>query len=258
MIYILTVHHETDFWIDIQKRYFDKYIKEYRWVSFLDGVSEEVFNKNVDKFFYVERSNVDSSNYEQSDHHLKMDALFDIANNYADDNDIVIFNDSDAFPLKDISSLLGKLKDYPLLAVQRIENAGDKCPHCCFAISTFRFWNKIGGTWTAGLVYNELIPYRQDGGGKLLSILQDNGIDWYKIRRSNGSQAPGDTLFEVYENSTIYHHGGGSRVPFTIATDKYSRENNLDVQEVIGQRIKLSDEMKGKIKNDFNFYKDIL
>lgn len=258
MIYILTVHHGTDYWIDIQKKYFDAYIGDYRWIGFLDEVPDSVIDKHRDKFFYLERSNVEKGDYPYSDHHLKMDALFGIANKYADSEDIVIFNDSDAFPIKDIHPLLDKLNEHPLLAVQRLENAGDKCPHCCFAVTTFGFWNDIQGSWKAGLVYNELYPGRQDGGGLLLEKLNSLDIKWYKIRRSNACQIPGDTLFEIYEDSTIYHHGAGSRVPFSIGAAQYSTETGMDMDELLRLRSKKSDEVKQKISSDFYFYKDML
>lgn len=258
MIYIMNVHHETDFWVDIQHRYFKKYIDQpYRVVSFMDRVPADVLEKNKSKFFHLSSSNVVAGDYKYCNHHLKMDALVELVREWAEPDDLLLFTDSDSFPIDNIDFYIKKLEEYPLLAVQRIENAGDKCPHCMFSLTTMGFWDRIKGSWKAGKTYNDFLPGREDGGGFLLEKLIASNENWYMIRRSNSSQAPGDTLFEIYEDR-IYHHGAGSRWPFSIAASKYAQDNNLEIKDVVDGREVLSNKVKEAMVDDFYFYQNFM
>ena len=63
--------------------------------------------------------------------------------NAESDEDILLFIDGDAFPISDVATYAEeKLKQFPLIAVQRSENDGDPQPHPCFCITTVGFWKK--------------------------------------------------------------------------------------------------------------------
>jgi hypothetical protein len=150
------------------------------------------------------------------DHAIKLNILADIAAfNAADTEDLLMFIDGDAFPIGDII-LFGheKLKQYPLIAVQRRENGGDIQPHPCFCLTTVGFWKTINGDWKAGYRWkNSQGNFITDVGGNLLGIFREKSIDWYPMLRSNKTNLH-PLLFGLYED-LVYHHGAAFRKPST-------------------------------------------
>ena len=128
-----------------------------------------------------------------------------------------------------MSFCLHKLCSYPLIAIRRTENIGDIQPHPSFCLTTIEFWKFINGDWNSGYkwlnVYGELVT---DVGGNLLRALEQKGIEWYPMLRSNKRNLH-PLFFGIYED-LIYHHGAGYRNPLS-RTDKckynYSRSTRL-------------------------------
>ncbi len=207
MIHIATVHYKTDKWIDIQLRYLNEHIKQpFRVYSFLCGDAA----KHRDRFYY-------SSIEPIQDHATKLNILADIIYFAAESkNDPLIFLDGDAFPIAPLDGFIEfALKDYPLAAVQRLENIGDKQPHPSFCLTTPVFWKSIGGDWAKGYEWiSTMNTPRSDVGGNLLNILGVNGVDWMKLHRTNVN-AYHPVLFGVY-GDLVYHHGAGYRHPLTL------------------------------------------
>jgi hypothetical protein len=98
MIYVLTVHWKADFWVDAQISRLRKYIREpFRIYAFCDGTRRD----HSAKFDYC------SPIKGVSDHASKLNELASVVCRAAEDSDILIFCDSDAFPIQDITAYIG-------------------------------------------------------------------------------------------------------------------------------------------------------
>ena len=143
-------------------------------------------------------------------HHAKLNVLADIAASHARPEDLLLFLDSDAFPIAHIDrNLLG---GYPLAAVRRDENMGEIQPHPCFCLTTVGFWQEIKGDWAQGYQWESTNgEMMTDGGGNLLGILRALDIEWLALLRSNKFDL--DPLWFGVYHDVVYHHGAGSRLP---------------------------------------------
>jgi hypothetical protein len=134
----------------------------------------------------------------------------------AEDDDVLLFLDGDAFPVTPIGEFLGeRLAQFPLVAVRRDENLGDVQPHPCFCATTAGFWRDIGGNWSPGAWTDDAGREVEDVGGALLQILSERGIEWCPLLRTNRHNLH-PVLFGLYEER-IYHHGAGFRPAFVRA-----------------------------------------
>jgi cellulose synthase/poly-beta-1,6-N-acetylglucosamine synthase-like glycosyltransferase len=93
---------------------------------------------------------VDFTNQRQT-HSQRLNHLFNVTNNgSSNDDDVLIFMDSDCFPIKSwVDYVVEKLKTNPIVAIQRSENFSaplgcipEVHPHPCFFATTFGFWRK--------------------------------------------------------------------------------------------------------------------
>ena len=206
MIHIATVHWMSDRWIDIQREYLRRNMdRPYRTYADLEGIDprrRDDFDVTADLGGLV--------------HAQKLNALAELIAERADAGDTLVFLDGDAFPVAPIGDFLEeRLSRYPLAAIRRDENLGDIQPHPSFCATTVGFWREIEGDWSRGPEWrwkNALGWTVEDVGGKLLWILNERGIDWCPLLRTNaGTLHP--LLFGVYEHR-IYHHGAGFRPVF--------------------------------------------
>jgi hypothetical protein len=201
MIHIATVHWRNDRWIDIQLRYFERHVDEpYRVYSWIDAEMAD----QAHKFFYA-------TDVPIKQHELKLTLLGDLVAHAAQPDEMVIFIDGDAFPVAPIVPYLReKLASYPLVAVRRDENNGDRQPHPSFCATTAGFWRELPGDWRRGHTWtNPQGKQVTDVGGNLLGLLEDRGIEWFPMLRTNKVN-PHPLQFGVYED-LVYHHGGGFR-----------------------------------------------
>ncbi|WP_179952115.1 hypothetical protein [Marinicella rhabdoformis] len=209
MIYVLTIHWQSEAWIDIQLEYLKKHINEpFKVFTFLNNVPN--YNNHKNKFDYSSNENIKS-------HPIKLNLLADLASfDSEDENDLLMFIDGDAFPINSISQFKQNvLSNHQLAAVQRLENDGDTQPHPCFCMCTVKFWNDIQGDWKAGKItwddkYGNKVS---DVGGQMIERMKTHNVDWYKLTRTNNHSLH-PLLFGVYDN-LIYHHGAAFRVPGT-------------------------------------------
>jgi len=205
MIHIITVHFKSDKWIDLQLKQIDKYVSDYKVWTHCD---EFDISPHRHKFHFCENSEV-TVKAEYKNHLLKLNALTEnvVWDDDTKDDDILIFMDSDAFPVNDVNDyVVEKLSKYPLLAVYRPENGGDVIPHPSFTCSTVAFWKEHNLDW-GGIRGGELGT--KDPGGKLYQYLLKNNIEWYRMRRTK-SLTKHEVFFTIYDN-LVYHHGAGSR-----------------------------------------------
>lgn len=274
MIHILTIHWTNADWIDIQLKYIDEFINlPYKTYAFLNRIPN--VNQHVDKFYYTSTEEITS-------HPVKLNLLADMACfNARSDDDILIFIDGDAFPITQLDKYIeDTLKQYPLLAVQRLENNGDVQPHPCFCATTVGFWKKIKGDWKKGSHpwLNSSGNKVRDVGGALLHKLNSGNIDWHKLNRSNKNKYKDQVMFGIYDD-LIYHHGAGFRPP-RIRADRVNvskfRQKKLffkKIKKIIPSKVAeryfhplkneikknqiKSEEMYQIIQNNFDFFKEL-
>jgi hypothetical protein len=200
MINVVTVHWKSDKWIDPQLRYLERHIDgPHRVFAALRGVDRQHWGR----FHFA--ADLDGS------HPQKLNALADIVMEQSDPDDVLMFIDGDALPVRPLSAWMAEaLTSYPLVAVRRDENLGDRQPHPCFCFTTGRFWKEIGGDWQKGGTWvNAEGESITDVGGNLLHILEDRGDPWLPLLRTN-TDNPHPLWFAVYGHR-VYHHGAGFR-----------------------------------------------
>ncbi|MGO9470672.1 MAG: hypothetical protein ACLQIB_04600 [Isosphaeraceae bacterium] len=204
MIHIATVHWNDARWIDIQDRYFHEFLsEEFRVYAFLNGIGDVAAYR--DKFFYASTEPIES-------HAIKLNLLADIIYAYSEsDDDLIMFIDGDAFPVGDVVSFARRaIGEFPMLAVQRLENLGDPQPHPCFCMTTVGFWKRLGGDWKSGYEWrNSDGESVTDVGGNLLGLCEREGVRWLPLHRSNRLNLH-PIWFGVYHD-LVYHHGAAFR-----------------------------------------------
>lgn len=202
MIHIATVHWKTERWIPVQEAFLRRHLQSdyrvYAWLNYIPGAPR-------DSFYYTCSEAVDS-------HPVKLNILADIIlASTSRDDDLLIFLDGDAFPVRDIRPLIQEnLPARKLLAVQRLENTGDIQPHPCFCVTTVGFWREIRGDWNDGYLWkNARGKQVTDAGGNLMKQLNDRGVEWLPLLRTNRVNL--HPLFFAVYGGVVYHHGAGFR-----------------------------------------------
>jgi len=205
MIHFLTVHWQSTRWIDPQLDFTRRHTPSaYRVVAALDPTIPAGVHG---RFEDVLISPIPS-------HAEKLNLLAELAcRDAGSDDDWLVFIDSDCFPIADWEPLVrAGLPQHGLIAVRRDENVGDRQPHPCFCVTTVGLWKRLQGDWKCGYRWNDARGCAvTDVGGNLLRQLEDAGIDWLPLLRSNRVDRH-PVFFGVY-GSIVYHHGAGSRTP---------------------------------------------
>lgn len=273
MIHILTIHWNSEKWIDIQLKYLNHYIDQpFKVYAYLNGI-ENVKN-HVSKYHYVSTEHIKS-------HATKLNLLADMVAKSEKQDDIIIFIDGDAFPIAPIIPfILVALTNYQLAAIQRQENYGDIQPHPSFCITTVAYWKKIQGDWNSGdITWKDTLGNDvKDVGGIMLKKLIQHNEPWYKLLRSNKIDQNHPVLFGKYDN-LIYHHGAGFRSPvmrsdsnkikflalkkmiFSIFSKILPKRLVIDwfgpYRKLKIENNQLSDDMYQKIQDDFYFFNQL-
>src|SRR5436190_2190691 len=206
MIHVATVHWPNARWVDIQLRYLERTLDEpHRVYAWIDGWSRAERREHAGRFFYA-------SDVPIKHHEFKLNLLADLIAYAAEPDDIMLFLDGDSFPVAPVGSFVReKLERYPLVAIRRDENNGDRQPHPSFTATTPRFWRERPGDWRPGRTWTNLQGKEvTDVGGNLLGLLEDNDVDWYAMLRSNKVN-PHPLKFGIYED-LVYHQAGGLTV----------------------------------------------
>ena len=159
----------------------------------------------------------DHVNDHEGSHAEKLNCLAEEITYHAADDDLLMFLDGDAFPIRDPLPLIETgLAEAPLLAVRRDENGGDPQPHPSFCVATVATWRDLPGDWSRGRTWSSPEgTLAKDVGGVLLDRLQVTETPWTPVLRSN--QHDLHPLFYGIYGNTIYHHGAGFREPFSRA-----------------------------------------
>jgi hypothetical protein len=200
MLHIATVHYVNPRWIEIQTRHLREHISVpyMTWAS-LEGIDSS-YAAYFDRVFDLAWG-----------HPAKLNNLAVEISAEARDDDLIMFLDGDAFPIRDPMPLIHEsLRQAPLVAVKRAENGGDEQPHPCFCVTTVKTWRDIQGDWSGGHKWltTDGKPWT-DVGGNLLRCLEITKTPWVPILRSNPVRL--DPLYFAVYGDTIYHHGSGFR-----------------------------------------------
>jgi hypothetical protein len=212
LLHVATVHWQESRWIEPQLRFLHRNLPEHRVYASLNGIDLDEYGP---RFHW--------SADLPGDHHAKLNALAAVIAEQADPSDLLLFVDSDAFPITPVDGTL--LGDTPLTAVRRDENAGSPVPHPCFCLTTVGFWNDIDGDWGAGK-YHWTAPTGDritDGGANLLARLEARDVAWTPLLRSNRQELH-PLWFGVY-GDVVYHHGAGSRPARSYRETTQARES---------------------------------
>jgi hypothetical protein len=202
MLHIATVHYKTPRWIPIQTRELQRHLDiPYRTWTSLEGIDPS-YGRYFDTVIEQGGNHADKLN------HLAIEIAHD-----ADDGDLLMFLDGDAFPIANPGPLIASgLREAPLMAVRRAENGNDLQPHPCFCVTHVGTWRTLPGDWTKGYLWPGIdgAP-TSDVGANLLRQLDLTGTPWREVLRTNRNN-PHPLFFGIY-GDTIYHHGAGFRWP---------------------------------------------
>src|SRR5436309_2502971 len=115
----VTVHFRSDRWIDIQ---LDAIARNtpgpYEVWGCLNGIDPK-YRHRFDHVFDLD-----------GEHPDKLNAMSEEIIDSAPPDDLIVYIDGDAFPIADfVTPFRSLLNEYPLIAVQRLENMGDPQPH---------------------------------------------------------------------------------------------------------------------------------
>jgi hypothetical protein len=204
VLHVATVHWHNEQWIDVQLRYLRRHITEpMRVWACLEGVGPE----HDAKFDVVVPA--------VGPHAGKLNLLATDILAVADDDDLVMFLDGDAFPIADpMPTVRALLDDHALVAIRRTENARDPQPHPSFCVTRVGTWRDLPGDWSLGYPWmgpaGKLVS---DPGGNLLHLLELRGLPWAPLERTNTFDLH-PLWFGVY-GDVVYHHGAGFRPAFS-------------------------------------------
>jgi hypothetical protein len=200
LLHIATVHFGSPRWVEIQLAHLREHVPvPYETWTSLEGIGAG----HGAGFDHV---------LEQGGQHAgKLNHLaFEIAAR-AQDDDLLMFLDGDAFPIADPMGLIAEgLQGAELLAVRREENLGDRQPHPLFCVTTVGTWRRLGGDWSAGYRWQDNLGRGvSDVGGNLLRQLELTRTPWFEVMRSNAREL--DPVFFGVYGGVVYHHGAGFR-----------------------------------------------
>lgn len=200
MLYIATVHYRSPRWVEIQTDALRRHI----------GVEHRIWT-SLERIDPSYGARFDRVLEQRGSHAGKLNHLASEISLVADEDDLLMFLDGDAFPIADPMPLIRRgLASAPLTAVRRSENADEPQPHPCFCVTTVGTWHSLPGDWTAGHTWTG--PYgkpNSDVGGNLLRRLEATGTPWTPILRTNRVDL--DPLYFAVYGEAIYHHGAGFR-----------------------------------------------
>lgn len=200
MLHIATVHYQSPRWIEIQTRELRRHLR----VPFTTWASIQQIDPAYGKHF-------DRVIEQQGSHSEKLNHLALEITHQADEDDLLMFLDGDAFPIADpMPAVEAGLREAALVAVRRAENANEPQPHPCFCVTTVGTWQRVHGDWSRGYVWGRFEgKLVSDVGANLLRALELTNTPWAEILRTNGG-ALNPLFFGIY-GDVVYHHGAGFR-----------------------------------------------
>ena len=202
-LFVLSVHFKQEQWLPIQRRFLDELVDvEHERLFAVMGIPLEAFRPDETTVEY------------DGDHGRGLDLIAQRALKRANDEDWLLFIDSDAFPLQPISTLLKGEADF--LAVQRVEYLGCEHPHPSFALIRAGLYTKLAPSWTNGLFFwtDESGRKVSDVGSGFIPALRECHEHFVPLRRMRSRELH-PVYFGIYGTKqlgpVVYHHGAGSK-----------------------------------------------
>lgn len=223
MIHYITIHFKNPLWIDIQLKHINYHTDNFKvWALFGGGLDPE---SHKDKYYYIDHA---ENKHERGsrNHSRSLNRLAKIvcSDKNTKANDILVFLDSDCFPINNINQYIeSKIKMHSFCAVNRFENAGDEIPHPSFAFCSVDFWEKNGLSWLPS-TYDCGLGW-DDVGGELLDYFSRNDIGWFKIKRTPKTSLFTDCSFFSSYGDIVYHHCAGSRELICRGTSDFMKKS---------------------------------
>ena len=220
MIYYITIHHNTDKFINLQASYIKKYtsstISDYKVYCGLSGISKcNGSEENFTKHSFIDLTTV------LNQHWFRMNYMFNKIkeNEIFDDEDILVFMDGDAFPIDYWEPKIRKgLETHEAVSVERredieplLDEKWKPYPHPLFFATRAKFWLQNELKW--GL--NESIG-AQTAGNLLKKWFQEHDYSYEPLLRSNVMNVH-PLFFGVY-GDIVYHHGASSGLPIVYGS----------------------------------------
>ncbi len=197
MYHVLTAHHAGTEWVDAQTNALRACMPpDTQIVASLPPSDEARFAAAFDRV--VPSLGVFAGN---------LSLVSQVVAQAAAPDDVLVFVDSDSFPVRPMSSFIdGYLDRAPLAAIRRDE-VGDCQPHPSFAVTTVGFWRKLNGNWSTGHPWTNTLTGRPHTavGGNLLRALELRNERWEPITRT-ASFGEHPIWFGIY-GDCVYHHG---------------------------------------------------
>ena len=209
MLHVATVHYRSARWIEIQTRQ----LREHLSVDYMTWTSLEGIDPSYGSRF-------DRVLRQHGRHAGKLNHLALEISHEADEDDLIMFLDGDAFPIADPMPVVAQgLERAPLVAIRRLENLREPQPHPSFCVTSVRTWRSLPGDWSLGCTWRTPTGRTiTDVGGNLRRALELSETPWVPLLRSNG-QAVHPVFFGIYAD-VIYHHGAGFRDSYVTRTDR--------------------------------------
>ena len=204
MIYVITVYWKSNFWVERQLQNLNNFSESGTEVLVFRDRQTDVPEYNYDNL----RVRIFDDGGVRS-HAEKLNILASFACSEAQDEDILVFLDSDAFPIASYQDFISQeLESFGLVAVRRDENLEPQ-PHPCFCAIKVGTWKRIRGDWRKGPLWTDLDGHSvTDVGATLGRQLKEAAIDWYPLLRSNKKNYH-NSFYAIY-GGIVYHHGCGS------------------------------------------------
>jgi len=213
-INVATVHWKSRFFQAIQGRHISSNIDGARVWAFVDKMGKDDPPPEIRYHFEADSG--------QTNHLVKLDMLAERISSECPDDDVILFMDGDAWPIRPVSEFVSdSLRRLPVGGVVRLEN-GERYPHPSFTFTTVGFWKEAALSWSKHDINH------------ILHVLEARKQDWVKMRRTGGlSDHP--VFFSIY-GDMVYHHGAGFRVPVSAYCNRtgtnVTKEESLAMLEV--------------------------
>lgn len=244
--HIATVHWKDSSFIKAQVSQLHRYLGRdnvciYAFLNEIDSAYDKYFD-------YIDKRNLKG----RWNHPEKLNDLASVIMERAENDEIILFIDGDAFPIAPIDHLItdSVLGEEKLVAVKRLENDGDPQPHPCFCATSVQYWREIGGNWMPGPEWIRQSDGSSvsDVGGRLWKNLSDRNVTWKALLRSNQHDIH-PLWFGIYGDA-VYHHGAGFRKPMSRADNQVVESEGVSREEVIEHSRDVSARLVALISRD--------
>jgi hypothetical protein len=224
-INIATVHWKSSFFQDVQHRHIASNLGDFRMWAFTDRIREK--RPQDDNMYHFHK---DSG---ETNHLVKLDMLADFIVADAPNEDVILFMDGDAWPIRPAQGFIEEsLASCPVGAVVRLEN-GERYPHPSFLFTTVGYWKEAGLSWKGGEIDGKKYDINF-----ISAVLRKRKQEWIRLKRTGGL-ADHPVFFSVY-GDMVYHHGAGFRVPVSTYCAKngirIGKEDSLKMLDVFLER----------------------